>query len=1060
MRNDPQLPKITRPKISGVLRRERLFRQLDKNRKQPVAWIAGPAGSGKTTLVSSYLDARKLPCLWYQMDGGDSDIAGFFYYMGLAAKTAAPRYRKPLPILSPEYLHGLSIFARKFFENLYGRLKPPFVLVFDNYQEIPADSPLHELIKEGLSILPDHINVIIISRTEPLKPFARLRANKKISYFGFGELSFSLHETKTLIRSQKRKEVSNADIKSLYEKVEGWAAGLVLLLERWKTAGFNIESLNILKENEIFDYFANEIFEKADKEIQNFLLKTAFLPKMDSHMAEHVSGDREAGRKLAYLSRNHYFTERRSLALPVYQYHSLFRDFLATKAKSTFSSEDLGKIQMAAAEILERSNMVEDAALLLAELKRHEDLVRLITNNAASLLSQGRNRTLETWISFIPQTQTDTSPWLLYWLGASRLSFNILESRSCFERAFVHFKVRNDPAGLYLSWAGVVTTYIYAWGDFRPLDHWISEMDELLARYPVFPSFQVEAQAAAAMFSALMFRQPQHPDFSKWQDKVRELIQVVPDVNYKMTIGSLLAIYYAVQFGDLGKAKEIIHELEPVVQAGGVPPLTLITWHAMLARYCWFTSLHDDCLKAVKNGMDVAEINAIHLMDFRVLAEAALSHLTSCNYPAASECLNKLGTIVNSSSYIDVGLYNYILYIQAIHRKDFHAATGYARTAVEFAGKSGYILAETMFQAALALSLIEENEHEEAAGHLTAAKSSAIAINCPYIEFICLACEARSAFDQGRDENGFALLRKGLAIGRGKHKFLNMCTFPPHFLIWMCEKALEAGIEVEYVRELIRKRNLVPSDRLTAIEEWPWQVRIYAFGKFEIIKEDGPVIFSGKIQQKPLALLKALIALGGKEVPEEQLTDIVWPDAEGDLAHKSFEIALHRLRLLIGNDKAIRLKEGLLSLDPGYCWLDVWAFERTFEEAKNASHSALTEKAVNLYRGHFLSHDSDKLGTVSKRERLRGKFLLLITRYCEHLESAGEWNKAVQILDKGLEIDNLAERFYQHLMICYHRLGLESDVLRIYNQCRSVLNETLGIKPSSKTETLRAEILK
>ena len=136
MKNNPQLPKITRPGISGVLRRERLFRQLDKSRKQPVIWIAGPAGSGKTTLVSSYLEARGLPCLWYQVDGGDSDIAGFFYYIGLAAKKAAPRCRKPLPILSPEYLQGLDIFARKFFENLYGRLKRPFVVVLDNYQEL------------------------------------------------------------------------------------------------------------------------------------------------------------------------------------------------------------------------------------------------------------------------------------------------------------------------------------------------------------------------------------------------------------------------------------------------------------------------------------------------------------------------------------------------------------------------------------------------------------------------------------------------------------------------------------------------------------------------------------------------------------------------------------------------------------------------------------------------------------------------------------------------------------------------------------------------------------
>jgi DNA-binding SARP family transcriptional activator len=379
---------------------------------------------------------------------------------------------------------------------------------------------------------------------------------------------------------------------------------------------------------------------------------------------------------------------------------------------------------------------------------------------------------------------------------------------------------------------------------------------------------------------------------------------------------------------------------------------------------------------------------------------------------------------------------------------------------VELAKKSGYILAETMFQAALALSLIEENEHGEAAEYLRVAKSSAIAMNCPYIEFVCLACEARSAFAQGRDEDGLAVLREGLAIGRGKNKFLNMCTFPPHFLSWMCEKALEAGIEVEYIRELIRKRNLVPSDRPVELEEWPWPVRIYALGKFEIIKEDRPVVFSGKVQQKPLALLKVLIALGGKDVPEERLTDILWPDADGDLAHKSFEIALHRLRLLAGNDKAIRLKEGLLSLDPAHCWLDVWAFERACEETKTASRSTLIEKAMKLYGGHFLAHDSDKSGAASKRDRLRNKFRSLITNHCEHLEAAGEWNKAVQVLHQGLEIDTVAEQFYQHLMICHHRLGLESEVLRGYNQCSSVLNETLGIAPSSKTEELRAELVR
>jgi DNA-binding SARP family transcriptional activator len=1065
MKNNLQLPKITKPRNSGVLLRERLFGSLDESRKQPIVWVAGPAGTGKTTLVSSYLDARKLPHLWYQADSGDSDVAAFFYYMGMAAKKAAPRYRKPLPILSPEYLQGLTAFAAKFFESLYGRLRPPFVLVLDNYQAIPVDSPLHEIIKGGVSILPDDLNVIIISRTEPLKTFARLRANKKVAYLGSGELNFSLEETTALIRTQKYRELTAAETKSLYKKIGGWAAGLVLLMERWKTADFNIQSLEILKQDEIFDYFANEIFEKVDSEIQNFLLRTAFFPEIDPRLAEKVSGDRDAGRKLSYLSRNHYFTARRSLTHPVYQYHELFRDFLLARAKSFFPEKELQDLRMNAAVLLEQSGMTEGAAQLFIELRSYEELARLIINNAALLLSQGRNKTLESWISVIPQTQIDASPWLLYWLGASRLSGDIFESRSCFERAFEKFKAEDNPAGLYLSWAGVVMTYIYAWGDFRPLDPWISEMEELLARHPVFPSFQVEAQAAAAIYSALMFRQPQHPDFSKWHDRMKELIHIVPDTSYKMTIGTLLAINYAVVFGDFFKAEEIINELRPIVRSAEIPPLTLITWYATLARYYWFSNLHDDCRKAVRNGMDVAEANGVHLMDFRILSEEALNHLTSGDYPAAAGCLNKLDRVVNRASYTDVGLYNYLLFVQAMHHKDFHRAERFARTALDLSLKTGYVLVETIFRAALALVLIEKGEHEEAAGHLKIAKKSAFAMNCLYVEFICLICEARSAFDQGRDEAGFGLLREGLAIGRGKQKFLNMCTFPPHFLTWMCKKALGARIEVEYVHKLIRKRNLVPFDPPLEIEDWPWPLRIYALGTFQLVKDKGPVVFKGKVQQKPLAMLKVVIAMGGKEVPEEQITDILWPDVDGDLAHKSFETTLHRLRLLIVNDKALRLKDGLLSLDPRYCWVDVWAFERLFDRIKKMSPgseeiAALTEKAVTLYKGHFLAADADSLGALSKRERLRAKFLRLVTGYCEHLEAAGEWDKAVQMLQRGLEIDALAEEFYQHLMLCYHKAGLESEALRMYNQCSSVLGEKLGIKPSSKTEALRAQIRK
>ena len=114
--------KLTLPNSKTALPRERLFQLIDRCRDKKIIWISGPAGSGKTTLAASYFQSRNAPCLWYQLDEGDADISTFFYYMGLAAKKASPRSRLSLPLLTPEYLLGIPVFAKRFFEKLSEKL--------------------------------------------------------------------------------------------------------------------------------------------------------------------------------------------------------------------------------------------------------------------------------------------------------------------------------------------------------------------------------------------------------------------------------------------------------------------------------------------------------------------------------------------------------------------------------------------------------------------------------------------------------------------------------------------------------------------------------------------------------------------------------------------------------------------------------------------------------------------------------------------------------------------------------------------------------------------------
>ena len=195
--------------------------------------------------------------------------------------------------------------------------------------------------------------------------------------------------------------------------------------------------------------------------------------------------------------------------------------------------------------------------------------------------------------------------------------------------------------------------------------------------------------------------------------------------------------------------------------------------------------------------------------------------------------------------------------------------------------------------------------------------------------------------------------------------------------------------------------------------------------------------------------------------------DCLWPDAYGDAAHSAFATTLSRLRRLMGIEGAIRFREGKLSLDPHYCWVDAQAFERIlarFEKKLAAPGTTekslleLVEKAAGLYRGHFLPADEEQFWTISYRERLRSRFSRMINKAGDWLQKTGKWEKAAEYYRKGLDIDDLSEEFYQNLMICLQHLGRHANAIEVYRRCRKLLSTKLGIEPSAKTKTIYSKI--
>ena len=1063
--NKTHIAKITRPNISGVFSRERLMTLLDDGRKLPAVWVAGPGGSGKTTLAADYLDERKLPCLWYQVDASDADPATFFYYMGLAAQHAAPRYRKPLPLLTPEYLQGISTFARRFFENLYGRLKPPFAIVFDNYQNIPAGSMIHDIVESAVALLPEGLQILVLSRNEPPPVFTRLRANRAMHLVGWDELRFTLEESKQLIRLKVKSGLTEEALVELHEKAEGWAAGLVLISEGAGTNMQNVLSSVKRAQGEVFDYFAGEVFDKLDSETRDFLLMTSFLPKMTVQTAAKLTGEDNAGGVLAALNRNNFFTEKHLTAEPTYQYHPLFREFLLARMKESLSGEGLLRIQKRAAVLLEESGQVEDAVQLLRDAQDWENHARLILSHAQSLVMQGRSRTLLEWFADIPGQLLETMPWLQYWKGACTVPFNPVESQRYFERAFELFTAVNEPAGLFLSWSGVMEAIFLGWGEFKQADYWIDMLEELMRRHPQFPTPEIDAKVTTSMLFALTLRQPHHPDIRTWADRARAVALTSTNIRLKSFINVYLELYY-LWSGDHSGAEVVIAGVRESASTGDASPLAQILGRVIEAVYQVRMGKHDLCRKAVEDGLAIAATTGVVIWNSQLYSQGAINALSEENAAEAEGYLQKMEAGILEARRIDACMYRYNSAWYAMLQGDFLRSFQQLEAALRFALEAGTPFHEGITRIALAQVLHEQDADDKALPHLAKAQGIAAGMKSHILEYMCLVSKAQ--FDFARhDDKARESLARALALGR-QEGYTNFYWWRSGIMSRLCSTALDAGIETAYVYDLIRKRSLKPQADVS--EQWPWPLKIHTLGRFELVRNGEPVKFSGKVQQKPLGLLKMLIAFGGKDVAEERFTDALWPDADGDLAHKSFEMTVQRLRRLIGNDKIIQLQERRLTLDAGSCWVDIWTLEDLFVQVaaawKDAGASVydsaevekLSEKAITLYQGHFLPGDSAHPWVLLSRERLRSKFLRHVVKIGELRERAMQWKSAADLFQRGLEVDGLNEEFYQHLMVCYQQLGRQAEALSVYERCRALLSSTLGISPSPRTEDLYQSI--
>jgi DNA-binding SARP family transcriptional activator len=300
-------------------------------------------------------------------------------------------------------------------------------------------------------------------------------------------------------------------------------------------------------------------------------------------------------------------------------------------------------------------------------------------------------------------------------------------------------------------------------------------------------------------------------------------------------------------------------------------------------------------------------------------------------------------------------------------------------------------------------------------------------------------------------------LAEALALGRTEGGKARLRWYPEAMSV-LFPVALAENIETDLVTTLIREFAVTPNP--TDVEDWPWAIKLYTLGRFELLVDDRPPAFTRKPPRRTLAVLQALVAFGAREVPEERVVAALWPEEDGDAGHRALGAALHRLRKILRDPGAIRQGGGKLSLDLRRCWVDAIVFEQGVATVPSCPSTPLEAavRALSLYRGAFLPAEEDAGWAMSTRERLRGKFIQAVASYASRLEEQGQYQAAIDHYLRGLDADSLVEPFYQGLMRCYRRLDRQPDLAGAYRRLRQTLSVVLGVAPSPATEKLYRQL--
>lgn len=607
--------KLQRPHVEDdLVSRPRLIKQINRGLERSLTLVSAPAGFGKTTLLSAWLQEQDVYSGWVSLDENDDDPRIFLHYFAAAIERVFPNaWDNILPLLNAPQLPPQEHLASKIVNEL-ATLPGEFILVLDDYQFIQAET-IHQVLTTLIQNMPSQIHLMIATRKDPPFPLSLLRGRSQMLEIRAVDLRFTPEEAKTYLEGMLGEDLDQNAVFSLTSSAEGWITGLRLAALAIQGQADLKASADALEGSSTFyvrEYLFNEVFSRQPQEIQDFLLRTSILNRFCSELCDALIGASNSHELLERLGHPNLFLVYLDAEHTWSRYHHLFRDMLRHRMKRAFSKEEIYELHRRASAWYGTRGMIEEALNHALAAGDTNGAVRLIETTRHELLNIEDSFTLERWLNKLSDEVVRERPALL------------LAKAWIFELSFQTARIPPilGEVETLLGTEDAVWTdeqLQEALGEVEALKsflYFLRDESELALKHALAALQQIPVAHTFVRSIAIVVLGMAYHNIGQSAQAFRELDVFLMNTNSTTIVARVLItqIYIYMLQGDLYQAEHLLGQLKQVTEERNLT-ISRVVFHWLLGR-----------INYERNNLDVASKHFSMVFEFRYNAQFIMVH--------------------------------------------------------------------------------------------------------------------------------------------------------------------------------------------------------------------------------------------------------------------------------------------------------------------------------------------------------------------------------------------------------------------------------------------------